>query len=144
MPALVDGGPAAWREANRQLLAQWCFEEMRQANPHGEGKPRVDLGSGTSYVFAARPGAFGWMKVDPASITRSATGMLGNSIADRACATRCTPTPPCQPARPRLTRTALLRARLGGGAPPRGGRPQKSAVTLKVSARPGRWTPKKS
>lgn len=88
IPALPEVGPEAWREANRRLLAkalgEWCFEEMLKAIPDGEGRYRVDLGSGTSYTFSARPGAFGWMQVEPGSITRCATSMLGNSIAEPA------------------------------------------------------------
>ncbi|HEX8701042.1 MAG TPA: IucA/IucC family siderophore biosynthesis protein [Myxococcaceae bacterium] len=88
IPALAEVGPAAWREASQRLLAkalgEWCFEEMLKPVEDGEGRYRVDLGSGTSYVFAARPGAFGWLKVEPGSITRSATSMLGNSIAEPA------------------------------------------------------------
>ncbi|MFP2925691.1 IucA/IucC family protein [Pyxidicoccus sp. 3LG] len=88
VPALSSVEPAAWKEANRRLLAkalgEWCFEEMLKPVSSGEGRYRVDLGSGTSYVFSAKPGAFGWMKVDPKSITRSATSMLGNSIAEPA------------------------------------------------------------
>jgi siderophore synthetase component len=88
VPHLSDVSPSDWREASRQLLAkalgEWTFEEMLKTIEEGEGRYRVDLGSGTSYQFRARPGAFGWMKVDPASITRSATGMLGNSIAEPA------------------------------------------------------------
>ncbi|MFY0530478.1 IucA/IucC family protein [Archangium gephyra] len=88
VPELPAVTPEAWREANRQLLAkalgEWCFEDMLKPIPSGEGRFRVDLQSGTSYVFAAEPGAFGWMRVDPRSITRTATSMLGNSIAEPA------------------------------------------------------------
>ncbi|HCA85257.1 MAG TPA: siderophore synthetase [Streptomyces sp.] len=88
VPALSDVAPAAWREANRRLLAkamgEWCFEDMLKAVETGDGGYRVDLDSGTTYAFSAVPGAFGWLRVDPASITRTATSMLGNSIAQPA------------------------------------------------------------
>ncbi|MGI5479995.1 IucA/IucC family protein [Streptomyces lavendofoliae] len=88
VPALPDVTPAAWREANRRLLAkalgEWCFEDMLKAVGTGDGGYRVDLDSGTTYAFTATPGAFGWLRVDPASITRTATSMLGNSIAQPA------------------------------------------------------------
>ncbi|MGA5168481.1 MULTISPECIES: IucA/IucC family protein [Streptomyces] len=88
VPALPDVAPAAWREANRRLLAkaigEWCFEDMLKAVETGDGGYRIDLDSGTTYAFTAAPGAFGWLRVDPASITRTATSMLGNSIAQPA------------------------------------------------------------
>ncbi|MDX2296881.1 MULTISPECIES: IucA/IucC family protein [Streptomyces] len=88
VPALPDVAPAAWREANRRLLAkaigEWCFEDMLKAEDAGDGEYRVGLASGTTYAFRARPGAFGWLRVDPDSITRTATSMLGNSIAQPA------------------------------------------------------------
>ncbi|WP_063784108.1 IucA/IucC family protein [Streptomyces sp. SBT349] len=88
VPELPDVDPAAWRESGRRLLAkalgEWCFEDMLKAVETGEGRYRVDLDSGTTYVFAAEPGAFGWLRVDPGSISRTATGMLGNSIAEPA------------------------------------------------------------
>ncbi|MQA24263.1 MAG: IucA/IucC family siderophore biosynthesis protein, partial [Micromonosporaceae bacterium] len=81
-------GPAAWREANRQLLAkalgEWCFEAMLKPVETGDGGYRVELDSGVGYSFAATPGAFGWLKVDPSSITRTAAGMLGNEIGEPA------------------------------------------------------------
>ncbi|WP_309056531.1 IucA/IucC family protein, partial [Streptomyces sp.] len=88
VPALSDVDPAAWREANRRLLAkaigEWCFEDMLKATGTGDGDYRIDLDSGTTYAFRATPGAFGWLRVDPDSITRTATSMLGNSIAQPA------------------------------------------------------------
>ncbi|GAA3398305.1 IucA/IucC family siderophore biosynthesis protein [Streptomyces roseoviridis] len=88
VPELADVTPGAWREANRRLLAkaigEWVFEDMLKAADDGDGSYRVDLDSGTTYAFRATPGAFGWLRVDPASITRTATGMLGNSIAEPA------------------------------------------------------------
>ncbi|MER7624566.1 IucA/IucC family siderophore biosynthesis protein [Streptomyces sp. NPDC126503] len=88
VPALSDVDPAAWREANRRLLAkaigEWCFEDMLKATGTGDGDYRIDLSSGTTYAFRATPGAFGWLRVDPDSITRTATSMLGNSIAQPA------------------------------------------------------------
>ncbi|MEU6114405.1 IucA/IucC family siderophore biosynthesis protein [Streptomyces sp. NPDC047117] len=88
VPELADVEPAAWREANRVLLAkaigEWCFEDMLKAVHAGDGRYRVDLDSGTTYEFRATPGAFGWLRVDPESITRTATSMLGNSVAEPA------------------------------------------------------------
>ncbi|MER7515381.1 IucA/IucC family siderophore biosynthesis protein [Streptomyces sp. NPDC126499] len=88
VPELADVTPGAWREANRRLLAkaigEWVFEDMLKAADGGDGTYRVDLDSGTTYAFRATPGAFGWLRVDPASLTRTATGMLGNSIAEPA------------------------------------------------------------
>ncbi|MFJ7157126.1 IucA/IucC family protein [Streptomyces sp. NPDC101118] len=88
MPDLPQVAPSAWREANRRLLAkaigEWCFEDMLKAVATDGGGYRVDLHSGTTYAFSATPGAFGWLRVDPASITRTATGMLGNSVAQPA------------------------------------------------------------
>ncbi|MET9800870.1 IucA/IucC family siderophore biosynthesis protein [Streptomyces sp. NPDC006368] len=88
VPALPDVAPEAWREANRRLLAkaigEWCFEDMLKAVETGDGVYRVDLDSGTTYAFTATPGAFGWLRVDPGSITRTATSMLGNTIAQPA------------------------------------------------------------
>ncbi|WP_137990395.1 IucA/IucC family protein [Streptomyces vilmorinianum] len=88
VPALPDVTPSAWREANRRLLAkaigEWCFEDMLKAVETGDGGYRVDLDSGTTYAFSAAPGAFGWLRVDPDSITRTATSMLGNTLAQPA------------------------------------------------------------
>ncbi|WP_110945924.1 IucA/IucC family protein [Streptomyces avicenniae] len=88
VPDLADVAPAAWRASGRRLLAkalgEWCFEDMLTAQRTGEGRYRVDLDSGTTYAFAARPGAFGWLRVDPATVTRTATSMLGNAIAEPA------------------------------------------------------------
>ncbi|GAA3903094.1 IucA/IucC family siderophore biosynthesis protein [Streptomyces gulbargensis] len=88
VPALSDVDPTAWREANRRLLAkaigEWCFEDMLKATGTGDGGYRIDLDSGTTYAFRATPGAFGWLRVEPDSITRTATSMLGNSIAQPA------------------------------------------------------------
>ncbi|MET9324816.1 IucA/IucC family siderophore biosynthesis protein [Streptomyces sp. NPDC003038] len=88
VPALSDVAPDAWREANRRLLAkaigEWCFEDMLKAVETADGGYRVDLDSGTTYAFEAVPGAFGWLRVEPGSITRTATSMPGNSIAQPA------------------------------------------------------------
>ncbi|WMX48339.1 IucA/IucC family protein [Streptomyces roseicoloratus] len=88
VPVLPDVDPAAWREANRRLLAkalgEWCFEDMLKATGTEDGGYRIDLNSGTTYAFHATPGAFGWLRVDPDSITRTATSMLGNAIAQPA------------------------------------------------------------
>ncbi|GAU67082.1 putative siderophore biosynthesis protein [Streptomyces sp. NBRC 110611] len=88
VPALPDVTPAAWREANRVLLAkaigEWCFEDMLTAVETDDGGYRLDLDSGTTYAFRATPGAFGALRVDPRSITRTATSMLGNEVAEPA------------------------------------------------------------
>ncbi|WP_405922160.1 IucA/IucC family protein [Streptomyces sp. NBC_00122] len=88
VPALAEVAPEAWREANRRLLAkalgEWCFEDMLKAQETGDGGYRVDLDSGTTYAFSAAPGAFGWLRVDAGSITRTATSMLGNAVAEPA------------------------------------------------------------
>ncbi|MGW0750839.1 IucA/IucC family protein [Streptomyces sp. NPDC002587] len=88
VPALAEVAPEAWREANRRLLAkalgEWCFEDMLKARETGDGGYRVDLDSGTTYAFSATPGAFGWLRVDAGSITRTATSMLGNAVAEPA------------------------------------------------------------
>ncbi|MFB7467845.1 IucA/IucC family protein [Streptomyces sp. NPDC056224] len=88
VPALAEVAPEAWREANRRLLAkalgEWCFEDMLKARETGDGGYRVDLDSGTTYAFSATPGAFGWLRVDAGSITRTATSMLGNTVAEPA------------------------------------------------------------
>ena len=82
-----EATPESWREANRRALAkamgEWCFEAMLKPVETDDGY-RVDLDSGVSYGFAAEPGAFGWLRVDPGSITRTATGMLGNEIGEPA------------------------------------------------------------
>lgn len=88
IPDLSDVPPEAWRQANRRLLAkalgEWCFEDMLAPVVVEEGRYRVDLQSGTSYGFEARRGAFGWLRVEPGSVTRTATSMLGNDIAEPA------------------------------------------------------------
>ncbi|WP_103528320.1 IucA/IucC family siderophore biosynthesis protein [Streptomyces sp. SM12] len=88
VPHLGDVSPAAWREAGRRLLAkavgEWCFEDMLKAVDDGDGNYRVDLDSGITYQFRATPGAFGWLRVEPGSLARTGTGMLGNSIAEPA------------------------------------------------------------
>lgn len=88
VPDLSEVSPASWREANRQLLAkalgEWCFEDMLKATEREPGEYQVELDGGALYVFRATPGAFGWLRVDPNSITRQAAGMLGNDIAEPA------------------------------------------------------------
>lgn len=88
VPALADVTPASWREANRRLLAkalgEWCFEAMLEAAPTGHEAYRVDLRSGVSYAFRASVGAYGWLRVRPDSIARSATGMLGDTSSSPA------------------------------------------------------------
>ncbi|NJQ07772.1 IucA/IucC family protein [Streptomyces lonarensis] len=88
VPRLDAVSPASWREAGRRLLAkalgEWCFEDMLKALDNGDGTYRVDLDSGITYQFSATPGAFGWLRVEPGSVTRTGTGMLGNSIAEPA------------------------------------------------------------
>ena len=78
-------GAEAWREANRRLLAkalgEWSFEQMLKPLPIEGDRYQVDLVSGVSYSFDASRGAFGSWRVAPGSITRAATGMLGNGVA---------------------------------------------------------------
>lgn len=80
--------PRAWLEANRRLLAkalgEWCFEELLKPVETGDGGYRVELDGGVSYRFSATPGAFGWLRVAPESITRTGSGMLGNEIGEPA------------------------------------------------------------
>lgn len=84
VPDLSEVGTPAWREANRRLLAkalgEWCFEAMLKPVETAPGHFQVDLEGGVTYGFRATPGAFGWLRVAPASITRMATGMLGNEV----------------------------------------------------------------
>lgn len=88
VPALSEVQPTAWREANRQLLAkaigEWCFEDMLKALESGPGEYAIELESGTTYSFRASVGAFGWLRVEPGSIGRCATGLLGNSVTESA------------------------------------------------------------
>jgi siderophore synthetase component len=83
-PPITGVSPAAWREANRRLLAkalaEWSFEGMLQPVPTGADGYRVDLASGVTYAFRASRAAFGSWRVDPASITRAAAGLLGNEV----------------------------------------------------------------
>ncbi|MGH3646787.1 MAG: IucA/IucC family protein [Micromonosporaceae bacterium] len=80
--------PEAWQEANRRVLAkalgEWCFEEMLKPVETGPGAYQVELDGGVRYAFRATPGAFGWLRVDPVSITRTGAGMLGNEIGEPA------------------------------------------------------------
>lgn len=80
VPALTDVTPAAWREANRRLLAkalgEWCFEGMLDAVATSHETYRVDLRGGMTYTFRATTGAYGWLRVRPDSIGRSASGRL--------------------------------------------------------------------
>jgi siderophore synthetase component len=84
LPTLSEVQPSTWREANRRLLAkalsEWSFEAMLEPVPLGGDRYRVDLASGVSYVFRARRGAFGSWQVDPGSIVRGATGLLGSGV----------------------------------------------------------------
>ncbi|SNR65252.1 Siderophore synthetase component [Haloechinothrix alba] len=88
VPELPDVGAGAWREANRRLLAkalgEWTFEAMLKAVETGDGEYRVDLDSGVCYRFRAQPRAFGWLLVEPDSVTRVAAGMLGDEIGQPA------------------------------------------------------------
>lgn len=88
IPDLADVDPVAWREANRRLLAkavgEWCFEAMLKPAEIGDGEYRVELDGGVTYGFRATPGAFGWLRVDPSSITRIGAGMLGSEIGEPA------------------------------------------------------------
>lgn len=76
------GDPDRWLRANRALtakaLGEWCYEGMLSPVPLGDRRFRVDLDGDISYEFTADPGAFGWLRVDPDSILRYATGLLGN------------------------------------------------------------------
>jgi len=82
VPDLADVTPEAWREANRRLLgktlSEFAFEELIKPEPLEEGRYRIDLDSGVSYVFRATHGALGSWWVDGSSVTRGATGLLGN------------------------------------------------------------------
>lgn len=103
IPPLAEVSPAAWREANRRLLAktlaEFAFEELITPRPLDDGlnnedpsqeqrddakgraaRYRVDLASGVSYVFTATRGGLGSWRVAPDSVTRGATGLLGNEI----------------------------------------------------------------
>lgn len=89
VPDLADVSPDAWREANRRLLAktlsEFAFEELvKPLELETEGRFRVDLDSGVSYVFSAARGALGSWRVDGSSVTRGAAGLLGNEIATPA------------------------------------------------------------
>ncbi|MGA8117263.1 MAG: IucA/IucC family protein [Actinocatenispora sp.] len=76
-----------WREVNRRLLAkalgEWVYEGLLEPTVDETGGYQValdggDPGSGVAYTFRAEPGAFGWLRVDPATIRRHAAGLLGN------------------------------------------------------------------
>ncbi|WP_175407218.1 IucA/IucC family siderophore biosynthesis protein [Streptomyces sp. TRM64462] len=90
LPALADLSPESWREANRRVLAkalsEFAFEALLIPEPLGreDGRYRVDLDSGVSYVFSADRGAFGSWRVDRESVTRGATGQPGDEIASPA------------------------------------------------------------
>ncbi len=76
----------SWDIAARRLLAklvgQLCTEGLLQPVADGNGF-RLDLGE-VRYVFAARRGAFGSWRVDPMSIRRTRTGILGNDESEPA------------------------------------------------------------
>ncbi|HYU85722.1 MAG TPA: IucA/IucC family protein, partial [Kribbellaceae bacterium] len=76
----------SWDIAARRLLAklvgQLCTEGLLQPVADGNGF-RLDLGE-VRYVFAARRGAFGSWRVDPMSIRRTGTGILGNDESEPA------------------------------------------------------------
>ncbi|MGK5627741.1 IucA/IucC family protein [Streptomyces sp. URMC 123] len=82
VPHLADTSPESWREANRRLLgkilSEFAFEQLVKPLDAGDGRYRVDLESGVSYTFAATHGALGSWRVDADSVTRGATGLLGN------------------------------------------------------------------
>lgn len=85
VPELADVSPESWREANRRLLAktlsEFAFEELvKPLELEAEGRFRVDLDSGVSYVFSATRGALGSWRVAKDSVTRGAAGLLGNEI----------------------------------------------------------------
>lgn len=50
----------------------------------GGGAYHVDLKNGITYSFRAEACGFGWLRVEPGSVSRTATGMLGNDIAEPA------------------------------------------------------------
>lgn len=84
VPDLADVTPEAWREANCRLLgkalSEFAFERLIEPHPLEEGRYRIDLDSGVSYVFrAARSAPDSWW-VDPHTVTRGARGLLGNEI----------------------------------------------------------------
>ena len=70
-----------WDEAGKRLLAkaigEWCYEGLLTPKPDGD-RYVLDLAGDVAYSFAADPGAFGWLRVDPASVRRHASGLLGN------------------------------------------------------------------
>ncbi|MDI3404338.1 IucA/IucC family protein [Streptomyces cavernicola] len=80
--------PESWREANRRLLAktlsEFAFEELIKPEALEDGRYRVDLDSGVSYVFGATQGALGGWQADKDSVTRGAAGLLGNEISTPA------------------------------------------------------------
>ncbi|WP_436994795.1 IucA/IucC family protein [Streptomyces sp. enrichment culture] len=85
VPELADVSPESWREANRRLLAktlsEFAFEELIEPRElETEGRYRIDLDSGVSYVFSATRGALGSWRVAGDSVTRGAAGLLGNEI----------------------------------------------------------------
>lgn len=85
VPGLRDVSPESWRTANRRLLAktlsEFAFEELITPVALDEdGRYRVDLDSGVSYVFRATHGALGSWRVADDSVTRGAAGLLGNEI----------------------------------------------------------------
>ena len=69
-----------WNRCSAELLAkligQLCTEELLHPVADGDGHALV-LGE-ARYLFSARRGAFGSWRVDPVSIRRTTTGILGN------------------------------------------------------------------
>lgn len=74
---------SAWSSCSQALLAkligQLCTEGL--LTPSDDG--RLDLGP-ASYVFSSTRGAFGSWRVDPGSIRRTTTGILGNDESEPA------------------------------------------------------------
>jgi siderophore synthetase component len=72
----------SWTQCSVELLAklisQLCTEELLQ--PVDD---RLELG-GATYTFSSSRGAFGSYRVDPASIRRTAVGILGNDESEVA------------------------------------------------------------
>lgn len=87
-----DIGPARWLRADRALLAkslgEWCYEGLLSPRVEPDGRYRVELTDGVAYTFAATGGAFGWLRVDPGSVLREATGLLGQRNGAPATDTR--------------------------------------------------------
>jgi siderophore synthetase component len=75
-----------WTSRSRALLAkaigELCFEELLRPEPAGEGY-LLRL-AGAAYTFTARRTAFGGLAVDPHSVRRGSTGILGDDVTEPA------------------------------------------------------------